>query len=96
MTRLFDPGPAVTLTDRQQRAYRAILAAGYDGITSENLGAAVGAQPDWQKTAGSEVGKALRRKGLVQQRRRDGRMVWTRVGKLSRAGERDYELPGGF
>jgi hypothetical protein len=87
VTRLFDPGPATKLTPRQARAYAAIKQAGYDGIDSDHLGAAVGARPDWCHSAGVEVGKALRRKGLVCQRRRDGRLVWTVAGKLARTDE---------
>lgn len=86
--------PAVPkLTDRQQRALDLIKAAGYDGLTSDELGARIhDRHSDDQRCAfcgstGLELGRALRNKGYAQQRRRkapggDLYMVWTVVGKL--------------
>jgi hypothetical protein len=109
-SRLFDVPPIQKLTDRQQRALAAITVAGFDGLHTDELGAILHAgtythalhdRCTFCGAAGNEVGKALRKKGLVQQRRRravggDTYMVWTVAGKLSRAPERDYDLPSGF
>jgi hypothetical protein len=105
--RLFDPGPADgNLTDRQQRALDLIRAAGWDGLRSDELGAALHAgkhplnQPcDFCLTAGQQAGDALRRKGLAQQRRRRTPQdvtytVWTVAGDLRKPVERDnQEIP---
>lgn len=82
------PLPPV-LTNRQQRALDAITRAGWGGLASNDLGAHVHAHPDDGRcefcgSAGSELGKALRRKGLVRQRRvktpgGDCFMVWVAV-----------------
>lgn len=86
------------LSDRQQAALDALKAAGYDGLHTDELGAIVhsfslkhGAamRCEWCGAAGQEVGKALRAKGLAQQRRRrlpggDLVVVWTTAGKLER------------
>lgn len=107
--RLFDvPELPPKLTDRQQRALDAIRAAGYDGLHTDELGA-VAHEPKHAKEdrcefcgqAGQEIGRALRAKGLVQQRRQKTPwgtpdVVWTVAGKLTRAAERDYGLPEGF
>lgn len=85
------------LTPRQKLALDAIRYAGWDGISSYDLGCALGGSTHWAATAGVEVGKALRRKGLVQQRRRGERMVWTVAGALERPGApHPGELPEGF
>lgn len=85
------------LTPRQQAAYDAIVAAGYEGLHTDEVGAVVHAftgkhdgeaRCQWCGQAGREVGDRLRsRYGLVQQRRRrDDRgqvdVVWTVAGKL--------------
>lgn len=112
---LLDVPTVPKLTDRQQRAHDAIAAAGYDGLTSDELGAHMhDRHPDDDRcqfcgSTGNELGRALRSKGLVQQRRRrapggDHYMVWTVVGKLeepkateSNAGAVPYnEFPPGF
>ena len=85
--------PAVPkLTERQQRALDLLEQAGYDGLTSDDLGAKMHQHGDDDRcqfcgSTGNELGRALRSKGLVQQRRRrapggDHYMVWTVVGKL--------------
>jgi hypothetical protein len=106
--RLFDIPTIPQLTDRQQRALDAITAAGFDGLTSDEVGAILhehshGANERCMYCAstGNEVGRALRAKGLVQQRRRKTPagytyMVWTIAGKLRRQPERDYDLPAGY
>jgi hypothetical protein len=95
--RLFDLPPTTRLTDRQAHALEKITDAGYDGLHTDELGAIVhaftGKHPadqlcEWCGSAGLEVGKALRGKALVQQRRRksvggDAVMVWTIAGKLN-------------
>ena len=87
----------VKLTERQQRAYDAIVAAGWDGIGNYDLGCAIGSHTDWATTNGNDVGRALKRKKLVQQRRRGGRMVWTVAGDLERPGApQPGDLPEGF
>ena len=106
--RLFDPGPADgVLTDRQQKALYAIKGAGWDGITSEDLGAVMHYPKhplretcSFCSSTGYELGVALRQRGLVRQRRRqDGHglvyMVWTTVDARKQP-ERDYDLPSGF
>lgn len=107
-TRLFDPGPQTHgLTNRQQTAYEAIRQAGWDGLTTDEVGAVLHAHGndaicEWCPAAGLSVGKALRRKQLVQQRHRKGPggvtyTVWTVAGKLARPSvERSFELPEGF
>jgi hypothetical protein len=106
--RLFDIPTIPQLTDRQQRALDAITAAGWDGLTSTELGAIMHTDKHVPRNpcqfcgqAGAEVGRALRAKGLAQQRRRkapggDLYMVWTVAGRLRRQPERDYDLPQGF
>jgi hypothetical protein len=87
--------PAVPkLTPRQQRGYDAIQAAGWDGLTSDEVGARVHEHQDDDRciycgTAGAEVGRSLRAKKLAQQRRRkaiggDLYMVWTIAGDLKK------------
>lgn len=95
-----------TLTPRQQRALDAIQAAGWDGLASDDLGAFLHQHPDDGRcefcgTAGSEVGKALRAKQLVKQRRvtapgRDTYMVWVVVDAKPEAKSSPYSLPEGF
>jgi hypothetical protein len=90
---LFDPGPAIgALTERQNRAYEAIKETGWGGLHTEEVGQAVHQHPgdsmcEWCPSAGMELGRALRAKGLVRQRRRsapngDTVTVWTVAGKL--------------
>lgn len=102
------------LTDRQQVAFNAIARSGYDGLHTDELGAAVHA---WQHRHGEdercqfcgsvamELGRALRAKGYVQQRRRrmpggDQVTVWTVSGKLERPDVRPSaqtnDFPEGF
>lgn len=95
--RLFDIEPVHQLTERQSVALAAITAAGYDGLHTDELGAAV---HGWQgkhaadelcefcPNVGMELGRRLRELGLVQQRRRKGAggdvvLVWTVAGKLA-------------
>jgi hypothetical protein len=107
--RLFDPGPANgNLTDRQQRALDLITAAGYAGLMTDELGAALhypkhglNDRCEFCGATGHEVGAALRARGLVQQRRRrapggDVYTVWTVAGDLRKPVDRDYSLPEGF
>jgi hypothetical protein len=89
---LFDVPAVPRLTERQARANEAIKQAGYDGLHTDEVGAVVhghadGATCQWCGSAGAELGRALRAKGLVQQRRRkapngDSVTVWTVAGKL--------------
>lgn len=93
---LFDVPEEPKLTERQKHALEKITDAGFDGLHTEELGAIVhaftGKHPsetlcEWCGSAGLEVGKALRGKQLVQQRKRksaggDAVMVWTVAGKL--------------
>jgi len=100
---LFDVPTQPKLTDRQEHALTVIQQAGAAGVHTDELGAAVHA---WQgrhgsddicefcASAGQELGRALRAKGLAQQRRRkavggDTVTVWTVAGRLPR--ERDHE-----
>jgi hypothetical protein len=97
--------PAVPkLTDRQQAALRLITAAGWDGLTSDELGAHFHRHdPDdrcqWCGATGLELGRALRAKGLARQRRRqapggDHYMVWTVAGDLRKPHPADTtEIP---
>lgn len=107
--RLFDPGPQTHgLTPRQQRAYTAIQAAGYDGLHTDELGAlihypkhALNDRCSFCGTTGRELGRALRARGLVQQRRRrapsgDTYTVWTVAGRLVRQPDRVFDLPEEF
>jgi hypothetical protein len=66
------------LTDRQERALEIIRAAGRDGIPSDEFGQQIHAWQgkhdletlcEWCPTSGRELGKALRKKGLVKSRR---------------------------
>lgn len=92
--RLFDVPAVPILTPRQQRAYDAIVAAGFDGLYTDELGAVLHPHDDDERcdfcgSSGQEVGKALRAKGLVQQRRRkaaggDSVLVWTVAGRLDK------------
>lgn len=87
------------LTDRQQKALDAITGSGFDGLTSDELGAVLHHPKHsledrcaWCGKSGLEVGRALRAKNLVQQRRRrapggDLYMVWTVVGELKQPSE---------
>jgi hypothetical protein len=97
---LFDVPAVPRLTDRQQTAFDAIKQTGYDGLHTDEVGAIVHGHPDgatcqWCGSAGQELGRALRAKQLVQQRRRkapngDTVTVWTIAGKLPPpAAERD-------
>ena len=104
--RLFDLPEPVKLTDRQQRAHDLIQAAGWDGLRTDELGAALhhpkhglNERCDWCSSAGTAAGAALRRKGLVRQRRRkdaNGHVysVWTTVD--ARAPVREFGLPEGY
>ena len=108
--RLFDPGPADerSLTDRQRQGLAAIRAAGWDGLTSDDIGAIVHYPKhpvhetcSWCRTAGHEIGSALRARGLVKQRRRKDLhdvlfMVWVAVDAKPDQADRDYELPESF
>jgi hypothetical protein len=95
--RLFDLPPASKLTDRQTVALTAITTAGYDGLHTDEVGAAVhhwqGKHPgetcEWCPSVGKEIGRRLRELGLVQQRRRkapggDSVLVWTVAGRLDK------------
>jgi len=81
--RLFDPGPADerTLTGRQRQGLAAVRAAGWAGLTSNELGQILHQHPRGDScgfcdSAANEVGSALRSKGLVERRgRRDGNRV---------------------
>jgi hypothetical protein len=96
--RLFEIEPVRQLTGRQAEALAAITAAGYDGLHTDELGAAVhGWQGrhaadetcEWCPSVGMELGRRLRELGLVQQhwRKAPGRervLVWTVSGRLVR------------
>lgn len=89
--RLFDLPEQPSLTERQQRALDLIREAGWDGLKTDELGAALhhpkhglNDRCEFCVSAGNEVGAALRRKRLVQQRRRQDAnglvySVWTTV-----------------
>ena len=89
--RLFEMPPPQKLSDRHQRALDLMEAAGWDGLKTDEVGAALhhpkhglNDRCEFCSSAGNEVGSALRRKRLVQQRRRqDGNglvySVWTTV-----------------
>ncbi len=88
---LFDQPTTPRLTARQQRAFDAITAAGWDGLHTDEVGMVahghLDAPCEWCGTAGQELGRSLRAKRLVQQRRRrapngDSVTVWTVAGKL--------------
>jgi hypothetical protein len=100
--RLFNLPP--NLTQRQQTALNTITAAGWDGVTTDELGAAVHAAQGKHAadelcafcgSAGRELGTRLRALGYVQQRRRGepGRFfyVWTVAGKLARPDARTHD-----
>lgn len=77
------------LTDRQHRALGAITAAGWHGINNETLGRLLGANDQWAAASGLEVGRALRKKGLAKQRRREHGTVWTIAQDLAKPVDRD-------
>jgi hypothetical protein len=91
------------LSPRQQRALDVMQTAGRDGLHAAELGARVHAWQErhpadkpceWCETAGLEMLKALRRHGLVRERRPRGqRGYWQAVGAASAA---FGELPEGF
>lgn len=95
---LFALPPATKLTGRQQTALDAITAAGYDGLHTDEVGAAVHAwqgkhsadeRCEWCGSVGQELGSRLRDLEWVQQRRRkaaggDVVTVWTVAGRLVR------------
>lgn len=97
-TALFDAPAEPPLTGRQRHAYDAIVAAGHEGLDSGELGAidhqragkhTAGDRCQWCGSAGLDLGRALRTKGLVRQRRRrnvggDPRSVWTVAGNVVR------------
>lgn len=68
-SRLFDPGPAVRLTGRQQAALACVKAAGLDGVTAYDVGKALGAPDAFARSTGRDLLKALKRAGHVRQRR---------------------------
>jgi hypothetical protein len=95
---LFDLPPATNLTDRQTVALAAITAAGYDGLHTDEVGAAVHA---WQgrhsvddrclhcASVGKELGPRLCDLGRAQRRYRkapgrDRVLVWTVAGRLDK------------
>jgi len=99
--RLFEAPPPAKLTARQQRALNLIEAAGWDGLRTDELGAALhhpkhglNERCAFCVSAATEVGAALRRKGVVRQRRRrdaNGLVftVWTTVDAKPPAHEGD-------
>jgi hypothetical protein len=101
--RLFDLPDEPKLTERQQRALDLIESAGWDGLRTDELGAALhhpkhglNERCSFCVSAGNEVGAALRRKSLVQQhRRRDPQgllyTVWTVAGELKKPVDRSGE-----
>jgi hypothetical protein len=105
---LFQVDTVPRLTDRQKFAFDAITGAGYLGLQSDELGAVLhrpkhglNDRCPWCATTGAEIGRALRAKGLVQQRRRrapggEVYTVWTVSGDLRKPVDRDYALPEGF
>jgi len=104
--RLFDPGPADerALTPRQRQGLAAVRAAGWAGLTSNELGQILHQHPRGDScgfcdSAANEVGSALRSKGLVERRgRRDGNRVlyYVWVDPDAKPAQPDYELPAGF
>lgn len=88
-------GPAISLTARQRYALETIEKLG--PIPSDELGAWMherrgkhdaGVRCQWCGDDGKGIGKELRRKGLVKQRRGEG---WVRVGKPAQAREGEYD-----
>lgn len=106
--RLFDLPAEPRLTERQQRALDLIEAAGWDGLRTDELGAALhhpkhglNERCEFCTSAATEVGSALRRKGLVcQRRRRDSNglvfTVWTTADAKPPAKPEHFDFPAGF
>jgi hypothetical protein len=93
--------PPPPLTPRQQHVADALHQAGHDGLTAAQAGAYVHAQQgrhaedrpcDWCTTAGNEILKALRKRGLARQRGRP--RIWVAVDAKPDAAF--GELPKGF
>lgn len=101
--RLFDLPAQPRLTPKQQRALDLITAAGWDGLKTDELGAALhhpkhglNDRCSWCSSAGNEAGSALRRKGLVKQRRRrdaNGLVFTVWVTADARPRSNDGEIP---
>lgn len=84
------PASPVGLTDRQATAYAALVRAGDDGMSGDEIGAVLHAAAghhhidgrcQWCSTSGLEVLRALRRKGLVRSRRHG---LWTALAEGGR------------
>ena len=100
---LFDLPADPRLTARQQRALDLIEAAGWDGLRTDELGAALhhpkhglNERCGWCSSAGNEAGSALRSKGLVERRgRRDASRVlyYVWVGPDAKPAVCEGEIP---
>lgn len=75
---LFDPGPAIEgLTDRQRKAFEAIQAAG--SATPHEIGLLLGASSMFATSTGRGVCLALKKRGLVVERRSPARFELARA-----------------
>lgn len=92
------------LTNRQQHALHQLQAAGHAGLTADQVGvewhAAKGAHSadrrcDFCSSTGNELLRALRKRGLVKQRR-DGSGTWVANGLPEQADSAYGEFPEGF
>lgn len=79
------------LTGRQADALQHLKAAGPEGITGSELGRALGVSEQWAKSNGLQVLKALKAKGLVEQKRGG---IWRAIGATTPAD--DGVMPRGM
>lgn len=77
MTQLALIAPEPRLTDRQADALQHLKAAGADGLTGTQLGTLMGVGPTYAKANGLAWLRALKRKGLCEQKRGG---VWRAIG----------------
>lgn len=67
------------LTTRQAEALAHLQAAGHEGITGAELGQAMGVRPDYAKSNGLQWLKALKTRGLAEQKRGG---IWRAIGAV--------------
>jgi hypothetical protein len=79
------------LTERQARALAFIQACGTDGATATETGRHLGATEMWAKSSGLEVSRALKKKGLVRQRKGG---IWVATNPTSDTGNIPELAPG--
>lgn len=103
------PADLATLTERQRRAFDGVDAAGWDGLTTDEIGAllhhpkhSLNDRCAFCGSAGAEMTRALRAKGLVRQRRRrapggDIYVVWTTTDATETPASSDFnKFPESF